>query len=177
MSSGRRMGATVEAGVQPAFQSSSQPARLPLQKKKITIRDAKLSDAPALAALMCELGYETTIAEIRHRLKAIMSDERYRTMVAEIDGQVCGVIGTLTHASHEHNDLSGKIIALVVSKKQRRGAIGRTLVAAAEKDFAERKVTRVSLTTRFTREDAHWFYNAVGYSRTGFRFAKDLGLI
>jgi len=114
----------------------------------LTIRDATLSDAPALASLMSELGYETTSAEMRHRLKAIMSDERYRTMVAEIDGQVCGVIGTLTHASHEHNDLSGKIIALVVSKKQRRGAIGRTLVAAAEKDFAERKVTRVSLTTR-----------------------------
>lgn len=140
----------------------------------LTIRDARLSDAPALAALMCELGYETTNTEMRQRLKSILTDARLRTFVAEINNTVCGMIGTLTHASHEHNDLSGKIIALVVSKKQRRSGVGRTLIAAAEKDFAKRKVTRVSLTTRFIREKAHQFYEALGYSRTGFRFAKNL---
>jgi ribosomal protein S18 acetylase RimI-like enzyme len=140
----------------------------------LTIRDAKLSDAPALAALMCELGYETTSAEMRRRLKSILADARLRTFVAEIDDQVCGMIGTLTHASHEHNDCSGKIVALVVSNKQQRSGIGRTLIAAAEKDFANRRVTRVSLTTRFTREQAHQFYEALGYSKTGFRFGKNL---
>ncbi len=123
---------------------------------------------------MCELGYETSNAEMRQRLESILTDPRFRTFVAEIDNTVYGMIGTLAHASHEHNDLSGKIIALVVSKKRRRGDIGRTLIAAAEKDFAKRKVTRVSLTTRFTREEAHQFYEALGYSRTGFRFAKNL---
>jgi ribosomal protein S18 acetylase RimI-like enzyme len=133
-----------------------------------------LSDAPTLAPLMCELGYETTNTEMRQRLKSILIDARFRTFVAEIDNTVCGMIGTLTHASHEHNDLSGKIIALVVSKKRRRTGIGRALIAAAEKDFAKRRVTRMSLTTRFTREEAHRFYEALGYSRTGFRFAKSL---
>jgi ribosomal protein S18 acetylase RimI-like enzyme len=143
----------------------------------ITIRDAKLSDASSLAALMCELGYETTNTEMRQRLKPILRDARFRTFVAEIDDYVCGMIGTLTHASHEHNDCSGKIIALVVSNKWRRSGIGRALIAAAEKDFARRKVTRVSLTTRFSREEAHKFYEALGYSRTGFRFAKNLPAI
>jgi ribosomal protein S18 acetylase RimI-like enzyme len=140
----------------------------------ITIRDAKLSDAPSLAILMCELGYETTSAEMRQRLKPILRDARFRTFVAEIDNTVCGVIGTLTHPSYEHNNPPGKIIALVVSKQQRRGGIGRALIAAAEEDFVRRGVTRVALTTRFAREDAHRFYEALGYSRTGFRFAKDL---
>jgi ribosomal protein S18 acetylase RimI-like enzyme len=123
---------------------------------------------------MCELGYETSSSEMQQRLKSILRDARYRTFVAEIDRSVCGMIGTLTHASHEHNNLSGKIIALVVSKRQRRSSIGRALIAVAEKDFAKRKVARVSLTTRFTREEAHQFYEALGYSRTGFRFAKNL---
>ena len=140
----------------------------------LTIRNASLSDAQALASLMCELGYKTTTAEMRQRLKSILSDTRYRTFIADIDGQVCGMIGTVTHASHEHNDLSGKIIALVVSKKQRRNGIGRSLIAAAEEDFAQRKITRVTLTTRFTREQAHKFYEARGFSKTGFRFAKIL---
>jgi ribosomal protein S18 acetylase RimI-like enzyme len=140
----------------------------------LTIRDAKLSDASSLAALMCELGYETTNAEIRQRLKLILRDARFRTFVAEIGNTVCGVIGTLTHPSYEHNNPPGKIIALVVSKKQRRGGIGRALIAAAEKDFAERRIARISLTTRFERKAAHQFYEALGYSKTGFRFAKNL---
>jgi ribosomal protein S18 acetylase RimI-like enzyme len=140
----------------------------------LTIRDAKLSDAPALAALMCELGYETTGAEMRERLKSILSDPRYGTFVAEIDNEIRGMIGTLTHASHEHNDPSGKIIALVVSKQKRRSGVGRALIAAAEKDFANRNITRITVTTRFEREEAHQFYEALGYLRTGFRFGKNL---
>jgi len=126
--------------------------------------------------LMSQLGYGTTTAEMRQRLKSILADARLRTFVADTDDRVCGMIGTLTHASHEHNDCSGKIIALVVSNKQRRTGIGRALIAAAEQDFAKRKVTHVSLTTRFTREVAHQFYEALGYSKTGFRFAKPCGL-
>ena len=56
-----------------------------------TIREAKLTDAPALAALMCELGYETTPAEMRRRLKSILCDVGYRTFLAEVDGKVCGM--------------------------------------------------------------------------------------
>jgi ribosomal protein S18 acetylase RimI-like enzyme len=140
----------------------------------LTIRDAELNDAPKLAALMVELGYKTTSAEMRKRLKSMLQNGCYSTLVAEIDNEPCGMIGTLTHVSHEHNDLSGKIIALVVSTKQRQSGVGRALIAAAEKDFAKRNVTRVTLTTRFEREDAHRFYEALGYSRTGFRFAKNL---
>ena len=140
----------------------------------LTIRDAQLSDASALAALMCELGYKTTSAEMTQRLKSISSDPRYGSFVAEIDNEIRGMIGTLTHATHEHNDLSGKIIALVVSRKHRQSGVGRALIAAAEKDFASRNVSRVTLTTRFEREEAHQFYEALGYSRTGFRFAKNL---
>src|SRR5438093_10427941 len=86
--------------------------------KPIKIRNAKLSDAPALAKLMCELGYETTTEEMRQRLKSILSDARYRTFVDDISRKVCGTTATLVHPSHEHNDLSGKILALVVPRTQ-----------------------------------------------------------
>jgi ribosomal protein S18 acetylase RimI-like enzyme len=103
----------------------------------LTIRHAQPGDAAVLAQLMCELGYETTTAEMSQRLKSILSDPRYSTIVAEIDDKLCGMIGTLTHVSHEHNDRSGKVIALVVSDKQRRSGVGRALITAAEKDFGE----------------------------------------
>lgn len=140
----------------------------------LTIREAKLSDAPELAGLMVELGYKTSASEMRERLKSILNDTRLSTFVAEKENDVCGMIGTVTHSSYEHNDPSGKIIALVVSKRGRRSGVGRALIAAAEKDFVRRNVTRVTLTTRFERDDAHEFYEKLSYSRTGLRFAKHL---
>ena len=140
----------------------------------LKIRDGELSDAPELAALMCELGYETTIAEMESRLISILNDPRYKTLVALNNDKICGMIGTVSASSYLHNDLSGRIIALVVSKELRQRGIGARLIAEAEKNLIQRGITRVTVTARFEREKAHQFYEKLGYARTGFRFAKNL---
>jgi GNAT superfamily N-acetyltransferase len=138
------------------------------------IRDVELNDASQLAALMCELGYETTPAEMEARLKLVLSNPAYKTFVAMMDGRVCGMIGTITCPSYEHNDPGGRVVALVTLSTARRRGIGRALVAAAEKDFAERGIRRVALNTQLTRENAHKFYESLGYERNGWRFVKQL---
>src|SRR5260370_1942659 len=140
----------------------------------LRIRDVELSDAAELAALACQLGYETTSAEMEARLVSMLKDPRYKTVAALRDEKICGMIGTFSASSYLHNDLNGRIIALVVSRELRRHGIGARLIAAAEKDFAQRGIARVTLTTRFERENAHQFYEKLGYARTGFRFAKNL---
>ena|SRR5204863_5397615 len=140
----------------------------------LRIRNAELSDAADLAALACELEYKTTSAEMESRLVSILKDPRYKTLVALKDENICGMIGILSASSYLHNDFNGRIIALVVSTESRQRGIGARLIAAAEKDFAKRGITRVTVTTRFEREEAHQFYEKVGYARTGFRFAKNL---
>ena len=140
----------------------------------LRIGDAELFDAAELAALVCELGYETTIAEMESRLVSILRDPRYKTLVARKDDKICGMIGTFSASSYLHNDLSGRIIALVVSTDSRRCGIGAELIAAAEKDFAQRGIKRVTLTTRFEREEAHQFYEKLGYEQNGWRFVKQL---
>ena len=140
----------------------------------LTIRDAQPSDAAALAGLMGELGYPTSEADMRLRLEQVATDERYRAFVAAQETQVCGVIGTFACHSFEHNDLGGRILALVVTRESRRSGVARRLIAAAEKDFAQRKITRVAVDTRFERKDAHAFYESLGYTSNGFRFVKNL---
>jgi ribosomal protein S18 acetylase RimI-like enzyme len=140
----------------------------------LRIGDAELFDAAELAALACELGYKTTTAEMESRLVSILRDPRYKTLVARKDEKICGMIGTFSASSYLHNDLSGRIIALVVSTDSRRCGIGAELVAAAEKDFAQRGIKRVTLTTRFEREEAHQFYEKLGYEQNGWRFVKQL---
>ena len=138
------------------------------------IRDAELNDAAELAVLMRELGYETQRPEMESRLNLILSNPAYKTFVAIMDGCVCGMIGTLTYPSYEHNDPSGRILALVTLSAARRRGIGRALIATAEKDFAQRGIKRVALDTRLTREDAHKLYESLGYERNGCRFVKQL---
>jgi ribosomal protein S18 acetylase RimI-like enzyme len=140
------------------------------------IRDAELNDAPELAVLMCELGYETQHLEMEMRLKLILSDPAYKTFVAIMDGRVCGMIGTLTYLSYEHNDPGARILALVTLSAARRRGIGRALIAAAEKDLAQKGIRRVALDTRLTRKDAHNFYESLGYERNGWRFVKQLAV-
>ena len=140
----------------------------------LMIRAAEVNDAATLAQLMSELGYETTKSEMQMRLEPIVTDERLRTFVAVCDGKVCGMIGTLTYPSYEHNDPSGRIVALVIKSTMRRCGIGSALIATAEKDFAQRGIRRVALDTRLTREDAHKFYESLGYERNGWRFVKRL---
>jgi len=149
---------------------------MPLEGVDLIIRYAQPGDAAALAQLMCELGYETTKSEMQIRLQRIATDQRYRTFVAVCDGNVCGMIGTLTYPSIEHNDPSGRIVALVILRTMRRRGIGRALLATAEKDFAQRGIRRIRLNTQLAREDAHKFYESLGYERNGWRFVKQLSV-
>ena len=148
-----------------------------MPNERLTIRDGEVKDAPAIAQLMCELGYETTTSEMQMRLERIAIDERLRIFVAVCGGKVCGMIGTLTYPSIEHNDFSGRIVALVINSTMRRRGIGRALIATAEKDFAQRGIRRVALNTQLAREHAHKFYESLGYERNGFRFTKDLSTV
>ena len=146
------------------------------QLSDLTIRAGELNDAATLAQLMCELGYRTTTSAMQMRLQRIATDERLRTFVAVCDGKVCGMISTLTYPSIEHDDFSGRIVALVINSTMRRRGIGRALIVTAEKDFAQREISRVALNTRLDREDAHKFYESLGYERNGWRFVKQLSV-
>jgi ribosomal protein S18 acetylase RimI-like enzyme len=143
----------------------------------LMVRVAEVNDAAALAQLICELGYETTESEMQMRLERIANDDRYRTFVAVHDGEVCGMIGTLISLSYEHNDLGGRILALVTLRTMRRRGIGRALIVTAEKDFAQRGIRRIALNTRLARKDAHKFYESLGYEQNGVRFTKDLSTV
>ena len=140
------------------------------------VRNAEASDAAALAELMTQLGYPTTSAEMSKRLMSILGDANFATFVAIKDEEVCGMIGLLTQRSYEHDDVGGRILALVVSEKMRGQGVGRLLIEEAEQFFLGREIRRVAVNTRLEREGAHRFYEAVGFKRNGFRFVKDLSL-
>jgi len=139
----------------------------------VVIREATTDDASALARLVTQLGYPSTARQLATRLAAMGSD--YKTIVSEEDGVVVGMAGG-TMAWFIHCDGAyGRITALIVDQTTRGRGIGSALVAAIESWFVERNATQVRVTSGLHREDAHRFYERLGYERTGFNYSKKLG--
>ena len=140
----------------------------------VTVRVAEAADVEALADLMTQLGYETRTSEMQMRMEAIRANKNYATFVAVSKGKVCGMIGTFMCYTYEHNSPSARILALVVSEEMRGRGAGHALIAAAEKDLAQKNIKRVAVNTHVERKEAHDFYEKVGYTKNGFRFVKEL---
>jgi GNAT superfamily N-acetyltransferase len=139
----------------------------------VTIRDARATDAAAIASLLAQLGYPTQADAVPSRLErlAIVGD---RVVVAELDDQVVGLAQLHVFPTLEHEQPAAKVSALVVDEAYRGEGIGRALVEAMEAEARARRCVLLFLTTSARREDAHEFYRRVGLEETGKRFGKPL---
>ncbi len=159
---------------------------------QVRVRPVELSDAAVLALLMQQLGYATNDSEMRDRLGAILANNDYYTLVAELlagaisprasQGQavavtelrVVGMIGLRVGVLYEKNGLHGQVMALVVDREYQGAGIGSLLVERAERWFCDKGVQSVVLGSGYQRTAAHQFYERRGFRATGKRFIKEL---
>lgn len=139
----------------------------------LSIRDARLEDSPQIAGLLDQLGYPTDSSAVGARLErlAIVGD---RVFVADLDGRVVGLAHLQVSPALERERPAGKVGALVVDEEHRGRGVGRALVQAVEDDARLRGCALLFLTTRETRDDAHAFYERVGFEQTGRRYSRTL---
>src|SRR5262245_39651812 len=138
------------------------------------VRHAIAADVPALAHLMSELGYPTSLEEMDARMRGVRDRTDYAAFVAEANGVVAGMIGVCVSPSFYHTDPDGAIVALVVSSEFRGRGIGALLVGRGEEWLRERGVKRVTVKPSTHRENAHRLYARLGYEHTGLRFSKTI---
>ncbi len=109
-----------------------------------------------------------------HRLTRLAEWGRAVAFVAEVDGKVVGVATAHTLASiHAERDVAW-LTTLVVAQDARHRGVGRALVAAAEGWARTHDCQRLSVTTALHRDDAHAFYDRLGYQHSGRRYTKVL---
>ena len=139
------------------------------------IRPAAEADLPALVSLIGELGYSVSPEDMRRNLQAVAASPEDEILVAEVDGQVVGLIGIRLHLVIHRVGHVGEYSSMVVSAPYRRRGIGQALVAAAEQWLSERGVTSFRVASNNRRKDeAHRFYTALGYEATHTMFRKHL---
>src|SRR2546429_6942170 len=104
---------------------------------ELKIRRAKSADAPRLAELATELGYPSTSAELRQRLRRISPATQNAVFVAEAkDSGVVGWLHVSKQALHE-SDMRAEVNGLVVKEGHRSLGAGARLLGAAE-DWARK---------------------------------------
>ena len=139
----------------------------------ILLRHARPNDAKELAQLVTDLGYPVDSAELWSRIEKMPSGA-YQTLVALMENKVAGFIGLLTLPVYEHPRPIGWILALCISPQHRRQGIGTALIHEAEKYYRTRGVTDMRLHSGIHRDEAHEFYEKMGFDKSGYRFKKKL---
>jgi N-acetylglutamate synthase-like GNAT family acetyltransferase len=140
------------------------------------IRQATAKDIPALAELMNELGYPTTVVDMQQRFELLQSHADYLTWVAVFNNQVVGMIGLIRNIYYEKNGLYIRVGALVVNKAFRKMGLGKCLLQKATDWAIESGITQIYLTSgnREERIAAHAFYKHLGFEPRSTGFVKTL---
>jgi GNAT superfamily N-acetyltransferase len=95
-----------------------------------------------------------------------------RVVVAEVDGRAVGVVHLQVSPALERERPVAKMGALVVDDAHRGQGIGRALVQAVEDEARARGCELLFVTTSELRDDAHAFYERMGLTQTGRRYAR-----
>lgn len=124
------------------------------------IRTAGEADAEALAALSGELGYPSTVQQVRTRF--ILLDDPERTiLVALAGGAVAGFIDVHVQRVVESEPYA-EVGGLVVGASHRGTGIGTALLDAAAAWARVRGLERLWIRANLARVGPHEFYDAVG---------------
>ncbi|MEK5101035.1 GNAT family N-acetyltransferase [Cytobacillus sp. FSL M8-0252] len=140
------------------------------------IREATVNDIEELTSLIEQLGYPSTIENMKTRFSNIESSPDYHTLLASYDGKIVGMIGMVKGYYYEMDGFYVRIVALVVDSNYRSKGIGKKLLENAESWARKIGATGIGLNSgsRPERENAHRFYKNMGYVEKSIGFAKNL---
>lgn len=140
----------------------------------IVIREIESKDYVSVAAIWRDvLGFSSaTIENVTRTYEKMKDDNRYRTFVADADGEVVGFVTAVETLAVDHPNGYIKMNGLAVLPQFQRRGIGRMLMERVEKLAAERGASFIGLASGFQRTGAHAFYERLGYQKTSFWFRK-----
>lgn len=142
------------------------------------IRRVRSDDAEAIDSLLDQLGYpQEGPAATAARIQRFLDDPASAAFVADVQGELHGVIAVHVSPFFERDGVWGRIVALVVSDHVRGQGVGSRLVAVAEEFAASQGCLRMEVTSSDRRVEAHKFYVGRGYvdqAGKSSRFLRDL---
>jgi ribosomal protein S18 acetylase RimI-like enzyme len=130
----------------------------------VHVREARLSDAPHIVRLITELartgGEESPITE--SYAARYLSCPGSSVLLAEVDGQVVGLLSYSACPNLFHAADSGLIEELIVSEDARGSGVGSALLSEVLRRLESMGCAEVSVSTMSDNTDAQRFYRLHG---------------
>lgn len=142
---------------------------------EMIFRLAKRADLPSIVRMLAddELGrqrerFEDPLPEPYYAaFDKIENDSNHELIVADLDGEIIGTLHLIFIPSISYQGgLRAQIESVRVDRKYRDQGIGSRLMEWTIKRVRERNAHLVQLTTHRSREDAHRFYERLGFEKS-----------
>lgn len=133
---------------------------------------AELNDMEALCELFHQLGYANTSATLRQRFLDRFCDTGVRICVAQVDGDILGVVVVNYVLPFHAPGLWAMISALVVDDTVRGKGVGAALLEHAASHALDMGCTQIELSSHESRTRAHEFYLKHGFAEVRKRFVR-----
>jgi GNAT superfamily N-acetyltransferase len=144
----------------------------------VRIRRATESDLPAILAVYKRAGIDGGLLPLeaaRSIFSRMASYPDYTLFVAECDERVVGTFALLIMDNLGHLGAPSGIVEDVAVDRNRQGmGVGTAMMEFALARCRERGCYKMALSSNSSREDAHRFYEGLGFRRHGYSFIVDL---
>lgn len=139
------------------------------------IRSATRDDFAALSVLYEQLQVagdpSLSPGESRRRFEALLERPGHTMFVAEIGGEVVGTYALIFIPGLTHGGRDSAIVEdVVVSPAHRGKGIGTWMMRDAMERSRRRECYKLVLSSHLQRDNAHRFYEGLGFRKHGFSF-------
>ncbi len=141
----------------------------------IEIRDAVDSDLPGVLEILADSGIDGgssfTLDEAREHLARLRASPNFRLLVAVVDGELAGTYSLLIIGKLGKRGTPAGVVEDVAVAPNRQGqGIGKAMMAHALEECRKAGCYKMALSSNVKREDAHRFYESLGFTRHGYSF-------
>ena len=145
----------------------------------IALRAARLPDLERLLALYraLDVGPEPALplADAQAKFLDLTWNPGHRIYVAVTDEEIVGTFALITIGGLAHGARHSYIVEDVVVAEGMRGlGIGRTMMRFAMEACASERGYKLVLSSHLRREEAHGFYEGLGFRKHGYSFLLDI---
>jgi GNAT superfamily N-acetyltransferase len=142
---------------------------------QVEIRDACEEDLPAVLRILAESGVDGdesfTLDEARQHFARMRQLPGYRLLVATVEGEVVGTYAlAIMQKMGKRGTPAGVVEDVAVAPSRQGQGIGRAMMEHAREACRSAGCYKLALSSNLRREDAHRFYDSLGFERHGFSF-------
>ena len=141
-------------------------------------RKINTADTQEIAEICkAELGYDVDVENVKKQIEKLTNDKNQHIIIGYEDETTRKIIGFVHAQMYEsfYSDLGLNILGLAVNPDFQGRGIGRKLIEKLEQYAVENSISFIRLNSALKREEAHKFYEHIGYTcdKVQKRFIKE----